>query len=83
MAGADVVLARLTVQVKGVKLWDCARQPQWCGTRLRFRRDPSNPYDGNCVEVLRRGSAEKIGNVAKGAARWMSVLLQGPCRVSG
>ncbi len=79
--GSETLLAFFEIQVRGVRLYQCDREACFFGTPVRFRRDPSNPYDSNCVEVMLGG--RKLGHVARRFARWLSLLLQGPFGISG
>ncbi len=61
------------IQCHGNKCYERRGPGREVFRRLKFRRDPSNPYDSNCVEA-----AWKLGHVAKEAAEWLSPWLLGP-----
>ena len=80
-SGSGFVLTVLKVQVRGVRLYDCGRDSCVIGKPVVYERDPSNPYDPNCVEVSL--GRHTLGHVARRSAVWLSRLLQGPFQISG
>ena len=69
-------------QVRGIRLNEFTRDVCVFGTPVVFRRDPANPRDEYCVDVLVRGRV--LGHVALGTTgAVLSVLLRLPYRISG
>ena len=77
MATNRVLLAFFTCYCRGVKFYDLAEVGARQGSKVRFVRDPGNPYDTNCVEVwlCEDGRRQKLGHAAKEAAEWLSPML--------
>ncbi len=75
-------LAFFGCQCRGIKFYQWGVASSEVARPISFRRDPANPRDVNCVEVL-VDSGWKLGHVAKEAAQWLSPLLLGPFRIRG
>ena len=77
------VLATLWCQCCGVKFYSAIKSRGWLCKDMSLRRWPHNPYDRNCVEVIRSEGGTKLGHVDRAAAEWLSPLLKGPFKMTG
>ncbi len=77
----ETLLAFFELQVGAVRLYDCDLDACVFGVPVSYQKTPSNLYDALCIEVLLR--SWKLGHVARRSARSLSMLLQGPFRISG
>ena len=82
MATKGEFLAFFECQCRGVKFYQWSQAGDTVRKPVSFRRDPGNPHDPNCVEVL-VAAGWKLGHIAKDAAQWLSPLLMGPFHARG
>ena len=64
-------------------LYSAIKSRGWLCKDMSLRRWPHNPYDRNCVEVIRSEGGTKLGHVDRAAAEWLSPLLKGPFKMTG
>lgn len=69
------VLACFIIVVKGVKLHDLGLTAAFRGEEVILRRDPTNRYDANCVNVRLKRGRLLLGHLEASMAAVVSPMM--------